>query len=165
MFGQAYSLLSMSRQSVAYPFRGSDHGSVCQALLRNTEYFPALLHAALALHKAKMFKEAIKRFDIALMIQPKRADVKEARGRILQDMDNHVEALPALNDALKALPNKTTKLLQEARSRIYYAIAQSCLALRITNDAIVALEKSQALGQGGWMVDNLKGLLSKSQVM
>lgn len=79
-------------------------------------------------------------------------------------MDKHVEALPALNDALKTLSNKNTKAVLEARSRIYYAIAQSCLALRITNDAIVALEKSQQLGQGGWMVDNLKGLLCKSQV-
>eukprot|EP00951_Prasinocladus_malaysianus_P032835 scaffold321726_cov28-Prasinocladus_malaysianus.AAC.1 len=78
-------------------------------------------------------------------------------------MDNHVEALPALNDALKSLPSKETKEVLAARSRIYYAIAQSCLALRITNDAIIALGKSQALGQGGWMVDNLKGLLCKSQ--
>jgi tetratricopeptide (TPR) repeat protein len=55
-----------------------------QALLRSTEYFPALLHAALVLHSTKMFKESIKRFEIALMIQPHRADVKEARGRVLQ---------------------------------------------------------------------------------
>eukprot|EP00873_Tetraselmis_striata_P008318 jgi/Tetstr1/428582/TSEL_018575.t1 len=134
-----------------------------QALLRSTEYFPALLHAALVLHSTKMYKESIKRFEIALMIQPHRADVKEARGRVLQDIDNHVEALPALNDALSALPDSNSKEVVAARSRIYYAIAQSCLALRITNDAIVALEKSQQLGQGGWMVDNLKGLLSKSE--
>eukprot|EP00191_Tetraselmis_sp_GSL018_P024988 CAMPEP_0177621694 /NCGR_PEP_ID=MMETSP0419_2-20121207/27730_1 /TAXON_ID=582737 /ORGANISM="Tetraselmis sp., Strain GSL018" /LENGTH=871 /DNA_ID=CAMNT_0019121645 /DNA_START=292 /DNA_END=2905 /DNA_ORIENTATION=+ len=134
-----------------------------QALLRRTEYFPALLHAALVLHSTKMYKESIKRFEIALMIHPDRADVKEARGRVLQDMDNHAEALPALHDALKTLPAKETKQVMEARSRIYYAIAQSCLALRITNDAITALEKSQQLGQGGWMIDNLKGLLCKSQ--
>lgn len=58
--------------------------ALAQAILRDTTYFPALLHAALVLHSTGMLKESVKRFDIALMIQPNRADVKEARGRVLQ---------------------------------------------------------------------------------
>jgi tetratricopeptide (TPR) repeat protein len=65
--------------------------------------------------------EAANRLEAALNLQRRNWDVLEARGRVLQEMDMHSEAIEALEAALKYID---TDEPDSSRARLHYAIAQ-----------------------------------------
>ncbi|KAJ9530780.1 hypothetical protein QJQ45_028667 [Haematococcus lacustris] len=111
--------------------------------------------------------EALQRLDLAARQAPRDWTVQEARGRLLQDLDRHGDALAALNAALALLSEEEGQggpgQPAATRARLHYAMAQSAVATHSPELLRSALRAARLHGQDAASVFCLRGLLAHKE--
>ncbi|KAL6754241.1 hypothetical protein V8C86DRAFT_2707685 [Haematococcus lacustris] len=137
------------------------------ALSLNPVYGPALYHLGLCLALQGRHAEALQRLDLAARQAPHDWTVQEARGRLLQDLDRHGDALAALNAALALLAEEEGQggpgQPAATRARLHYAMAQSAVATHSPELLRSALRAARLHGQDAASVFCLRGLLAHKE--
>mmetsp|Transcript_6410 Transcript_6410/g.17111 ORF Transcript_6410/g.17111 Transcript_6410/m.17111 type:complete len:987 (-) Transcript_6410:724-3684(-) len=127
------------------------------ALALNPHYFPALYHLGLCLYLQGRNAESIAQLDLALAMQPRSSEVMEARGRVLQELDRHTEALMSLQDALWHLsPEESSDRIV----RLHFSMAQSAIITHSSEMLRTSLSQAKLHGQDPASVYGLRGLLA-----
>ncbi|KAF5827975.1 hypothetical protein DUNSADRAFT_18441 [Dunaliella salina] len=127
------------------------------ALALNSQYFPALYHLGLCLYLQGRNAESIAQLDLALAKQPWSSEVMEARGRVLQELDRHTEALMSLQDALRHLSPEESS---ERIVRLHFSMAQSAIITHASEMLRTSLNQAKLHGQDPASVYGLRGLLA-----